>query len=287
MPTAKRHSLQVSDDVMTLFRECHEKVGASSIGASVKETILVLRREGEENNGCEESFVRRELKHLERMRKEKGVRTIKEALCYLRGRIEGDDTTQEVNQTSQHKNAPSVVENSKHPCPYYSLVGDIVHCSKDLKTKVVIHRVTREICDRCWELQQARRRETPHDKEGVNDSQCLSRFEADEESFCAKDPAHIRKLEDDLTACQDCPDRLTDEIIARQDVLVQSKRIVTCGATEVVFEAQGRKVFSRHEECPHRKRWITLDMCEDARCPLLKKVKVKIGAETGVGFIKS
>lgn len=87
MTTAKRYPLQVSEDVMNLFRECHEQMGARSIGESVKETILRLRHQAEESNRSVDSkdlsLLKRQLKHLERMRKEQGFRTLKQAVAYL------------------------------------------------------------------------------------------------------------------------------------------------------------------------------------------------------------
>lgn len=46
-----------------------------------------------------------------------------------------------------------------HPCEFYRFdsANDKVHCSRDFAKKGVIHRVTKDLCNKCWEAQNPER----------------------------------------------------------------------------------------------------------------------------------
>lgn len=172
MPKAKRHSLSLSKEVMTFFKECHAKIGARSIGQSVKETILNLRRELEKNKSSEDPLTdpftgkplsKREVAHIDHIRKDKGFATTKEAFAYFRGHIEqsiekrlgAKALKQPLNEAPQSQGTPI------HPCPFYKYddENDKVLCSRDLKKRNVMHRIPQGICDMCWNRQVEGRQE--------------------------------------------------------------------------------------------------------------------------------
>jgi len=165
----KRCPLHVSEDVMTLFRECHKKVRAKNIGASVKETILQLRRELKENQRSRNPSInpytgkplsKRDTEYVAHIQRAKGFETTKEAFAYFLGHNEkskeirlAETLQQSLNEASQSQ------ETSIHPCPFYKYdhENDKVLCSRDLKKSNVIHRMPQGVCDMCWNHQVERR----------------------------------------------------------------------------------------------------------------------------------
>jgi hypothetical protein len=168
---AKRYTVQLSKDVMAFFRECHKKVGAKNIGASVKDTILELRRQLEENVKSKNPSInpytgkllsKRDVAYIAHIQKAKGFETTKEAFAYFLGHIEKSKEIRLAQTFRQSLNeAPQPQETPMHPCPFYKYdnENDKVLCSRDLKKRGVIHRVPQEICRMCWNHQMERRQE--------------------------------------------------------------------------------------------------------------------------------
>lgn len=181
-----------------------------------------------------------------------------------------ESTPEDITKTLTRPTPP--IETSQ--CPFYSLVDDIVHCSKDYDQRGVIRKVTKEVCTLCWNRQEKAREQARNLNPA--DLPCLCRYEHEGNFYCGLRPAKARKLEHGLKQCQACPERLTEEKVALQGDVLTTKKYVTCGATENVDKTRGLMLYSRNKKCPHQNRWITTDQCEEAKCPFLKKVKVKL-----------
>ena len=166
----KRYPLSVSEDVMALFRQCHKEMRCRSIGASVKETILRLRRRLDENKESKYPSInpytgkplsKREIAHITHIQKEKGFETTREAFAYFLGHTEKEiekRLAKTVNQTLDE--APQPKGPQIHPCPFYKYdnENDKVLCSKDFDKRGIIHRVPQAICDQCNEQRQLKKK---------------------------------------------------------------------------------------------------------------------------------
>lgn len=122
-----------------------------------------------QNPLTEQSLVMAELEHLERMKK-KGFTSLKQVIAYLQGRLEGFKWEQSVEEG---------IASAKYRCSFYSLFNGIVHCSKDYDQRGVIHKVTQEVCDMCWERQKHAQQQTRAqiDNESLDDASENEEFE--------------------------------------------------------------------------------------------------------------
>jgi hypothetical protein len=155
---------------MAFFRQCHKEIGARSIGESIKETILNLRKQLEER--CEAPLVhpftnkpltKHESTYIEQIRKEKGFQTVREAFAYFEGRLEGRIEKQLSKALEQEEE-----QQPTSSCIFYSRKGDWIFCRKDEKHKEekkrIIHKVTQEICDLCWTQIQSKKQQAEEDQ---------------------------------------------------------------------------------------------------------------------------
>jgi hypothetical protein len=162
MSKAKRSSLSLSKEEAAFFQACHKETAARSIGASVKETILNLRKQVEENKKSEDPSVhpfsgeplsKRESAYIQYIQKTKGFQTVREAFAYFQGRLEGSIEkrlgTTALEETVGEGSQPPAIPQT-HQCPFYSFKGGWVHCKKDEAKKEIIHRVSQGVCDECW-----------------------------------------------------------------------------------------------------------------------------------------
>lgn len=142
----RRHPMQVSEDTMKVFQQCHESVKAKSIGRSVCQTILSLR--------------------AEIARLEAGAPKVKgppspsqnaEALEEQPEAVTKTDapTPTEAGEPSTKTEATVYVEPAHHQCKFYTMGEDgLVHCAKDYDAKGLIHRVTLDVCAQDWKRVQ-------------------------------------------------------------------------------------------------------------------------------------
>jgi hypothetical protein len=157
VPKAKRYSLLLSKEVMTFFRECHKEMGCRSIGASVQEKVLTLKKQLEENYGAPlvhpftgTPLSKDESAYIDRIKKERGFQTVREAFACFEGRLEGR-IEKRLGAKALDDEAPQLQTIPQtHPCPSYSLKGDMVHCKKDEVRMNVIRPIPRQVCNQCW-----------------------------------------------------------------------------------------------------------------------------------------
>lgn len=189
--------------------------------------------------------------------------------------LEEPSTVKEAPQDTRSISATPTLPVEHPQCPFYTDGSEgLVDCSKDYDTRGVIHKITQEICNQCWTRQEQRRAKALEETNLEQETSCLCRYEHNGEHYCffGRKP---RKLEHGLKMCLSCKDRLTLEEAEAKDYILRTKKYVTCGATETTDTIKGPMLYSRNSQCPHQNRWITIDMCEQANCPMLKKVKVK------------
>lgn len=211
--------------------------------------------------------------HHENKARGRQIKKLKAQLSERPAVPQESDDSRSIAPPTATPTAPIPLDAPTHPCPYHSDADDdLVNCSKDYDTRGVIHKVTQEICDQCWQRQQTRR--TTQDPTTLDEIPCLCRYEHEGDFYCffGRKP---RKLEHGLKMCTSCKDRLTLEDAQAQDYILKTKKYVTCGATEIIDKTRGPMLFSHNSKCPHRKTWISINACEEANCPFLKKVKVR------------
>jgi len=166
------------------------------------------------------------------------------------------------------------------PCPYYSFnhTQSLVHCSKDFDTKGMIHRVTQEVCDMCWERIQSKKDQAAQDETIAEQYPCLCRFDHDNEWLCALNSPTVRRLEYGLKTCQACPDRLTEEKrkqLETQGEFTETMRYITCGAKQKEDPKAGLLIWdSKNPNCPHKGYAVPIQACFNAKCPYAKLVQV-------------
>jgi hypothetical protein len=153
----------LSKEIMEFFRECHKEIGARSIGASVKETILSLRKELEERTEAPlvhpftgTPLSKDESAYIDRIKKERGFQTVREAFTYFEGRLERQ-LEKRLGTKVLDDEAPQTIPQTHPPCSFYSFKGIWVHCKRDEATKNVIQPVSQEVCNMCWDRIQSKK----------------------------------------------------------------------------------------------------------------------------------
>jgi hypothetical protein len=169
---AKRYSLLLSKEIMEFFRECHKEIGARSIGASVQEKVLTLKKQLEERNEAPlvhpftgTPLSKDECAYIQRIQGEKGFQTVREAFAYFEGRLEGRIEKRLGAKALEDEDPQLQTIPQTYPCPFYSLKGIWVHCKKDEITKNGIHRISQKVCDQCWTNIQSKKQQAQEPSE--------------------------------------------------------------------------------------------------------------------------
>jgi hypothetical protein len=187
--------------------------------------------------------------------------------------VEAPTTTK--NETVKPAEVP-VAQVESQPCPYYSFnrPQSLVHCSKDYDTKGMIHRVTQEVCDMCWDRVQSKKQQINDDATLADQNPCLCRFDHDEEWLCALNAPTVRRLEYGLKTCQACPDRLTEQSVKERGEALKTERYITCGAKITEDKKAGLLVWdSKSKECPHQGSAVPIQACFNIHCGYAKAVQ--------------
>jgi len=175
---AKRYSLQLSEETMVFFKQIHKERKAKNTGQSIKESILALRQQLEERSETPlvhpftgTPLSKDESAYIDRIKKERGFQTVKEAFAYFEGRLEGRiekrlgakalETLDEASQEAPPTETPLTIDTELidpalaggKQCPHYSFdhKRKLVECMRKFAEKNEILRVTQEVCDMCWE----------------------------------------------------------------------------------------------------------------------------------------
>lgn len=190
-------------------------------------------------------------------------------------------TPNDTKKETSEKSAETLNTKTKtQPCPYYSYNHPqaLVHCSKDYDTKGLIHRVTEEVCDMCWDRIQSKKQQIEDDATLADQYPCLCRFDHEEELFCALNAPTVRRLEYGLKTCQACPDRLTEELKKQREAegeFTETKRYITCGAKEKQDSKAGILVWdSKNPDCPNQGYCVPIVACFQAKCSYAKLVQI-------------
>ena len=111
----------------------------------------------------------------------------------------------------------------------------------------------------------------PQETQSVSDLEipCFCRFEHNGLLWCAKSAPKTAKLAT-LKICKACPKRLTKERIREENLLVQTRYYVTCGAKEHYDKKKGQMLYC---EKGYGGQWVTPKDCQTAKCLDIKEVK--------------
>ena len=111
----------------------------------------------------------------------------------------------------------------------------------------------------------------PQETQSVLDSEipCFCRFEHNGLLWCAKSAPKTAKLAT-LKICGACPKRITKERIRQENLLLQTRYYVTCGAKEYHDPKKGLMLYCTKF---YQGQYVTPKDCQTAKCLDIKEVK--------------